>query len=246
MLAALNHPGIAQIHGFEDSDGVHALAMELVAGEDLSQRIAGRSIPLDEALPIARQIADALEAAHEQGIIHRDLKPANIKVGVDGSVKILDFGLAKALDDVPAGQNVTHSPTLSLGATRQGVILGTAGYMAPEQSSRDSGTDVWVDQPRTGAAPEVDERRQEPSECVVTRRHQDRLLRHSRGSRRPGFVRGPLKQADSRSACLTVRGSSIRRPGRRTASCLRTRRGRAGLRGATFGCCRQGPQRGPF
>jgi eukaryotic-like serine/threonine-protein kinase len=81
VLAALNHPGIAQIHGFEDLDGVHALVMELVVGEDLSQRIAGRSIPLDEALPIARQIADALEAAHEQGIIHRDLKPANIKVG---------------------------------------------------------------------------------------------------------------------------------------------------------------------
>ena len=147
VLAALNHSGIAQIHGFEDSDGVHALVMELVVGEDLSQRIAGRSIPLDEALPIARQIADALEAAHEQGIIHRDLKPANIKVGVDGSVKVLDFGLAKALDDAPAGQNVTHSPTLSLGATRQGVILGTAGYMAPEQArgqSVDRRADIWA------------------------------------------------------------------------------------------------------
>ena len=94
-LASLNHPHIAQIYGFEKSSGVHALVMELVEGEDLSQRIARGAIPLDEALPIARQIAEALEAAHEQGIIHRDLKPANIKVTPDGVVKVLDFGLAK-------------------------------------------------------------------------------------------------------------------------------------------------------
>src|SRR5437773_9812917 len=97
-LASLNHPHIAQIYGLERSGGVQALVMELVEGEDLSQRIARGAIPLDEALPIAKQIADALEAAHEQGIIHRDLKPANIKIRPDGTVKVLDFGLAKAMD----------------------------------------------------------------------------------------------------------------------------------------------------
>src|SRR5687767_704844 len=101
MLASLNHPHIAAIYGFEKSAGLHALVMELVEGDDLSQRVARGAIPFDEALPIARQIADALEAAHEQGIIHRDLKPANIKVRDDGTVKVLDFGLAKALN--PAG-----------------------------------------------------------------------------------------------------------------------------------------------
>ena len=97
-LASLNHPHIAAIYGFEKSSGLHALVMELVEGEDLSQRIARGAIPLDEALPIAKQIAEALEAAHEQGIIHRDLKPANIKVRPDGTVKVLDFGLAKAME----------------------------------------------------------------------------------------------------------------------------------------------------
>ena len=97
-LAALNHPNIAAIYGFEKSGGTHALVMELVEGDDLSQRIARGAIPIDDALPIAKQIAEALEAAHEQGIIHRDLKPANIKVRADGTVKVLDFGLAKALD----------------------------------------------------------------------------------------------------------------------------------------------------
>ena len=97
VLASLNHPNIAAIYGLEESDGVTALVMELVEGEDLSQRIARGAIPLDEALPIAKQIAEALEAAHEQGIIHRDLKPANIKVRADGTVKVLDFGLAKAM-----------------------------------------------------------------------------------------------------------------------------------------------------
>ena len=101
VLASLNHPNIAAIYGLEESAGITALVMELVEGDDLSQRIARGAIPIDEALPIAKQIADALEAAHEQGIIHRDLKPANIKVRADGTVKVLDFGLAKALD--PAG-----------------------------------------------------------------------------------------------------------------------------------------------
>src|SRR5688572_5471908 len=106
-LASLNHPNIAAIYGIEESSGVRALVMELVEGDDLSQRIARGAIPIDEALPIAKQIADALEAAHEQGIIHRDLKPANIKVRPDGTVKVLDFGLAKALGPAEAGRYVT-------------------------------------------------------------------------------------------------------------------------------------------
>src|SRR5712671_5128354 len=111
VLASLNHPNIAHIHGLEESDGVRALVMELVEGEDLAQRIARGPIPIDEALPIAKQIAEALEAAHEQGIIHRDLKPANIKVRSDGTVKVLDFGLAKAMDPVSGMLDVSRSPT---------------------------------------------------------------------------------------------------------------------------------------
>src|SRR6059036_745052 len=114
-LASLNHPNIAHIHGLEESGGVRALVMELVEGEDLAQRIAHGAIPFDEALPIAKQIAEALEAAHEQGIIHRDLKPANIKVRSDGTVKILDFGLAKAMDPAAgSSSNMSVSPTLSM------------------------------------------------------------------------------------------------------------------------------------
>src|SRR5918912_693525 len=129
-LAALNHTHIAQIYGFEQSGDTSALVMELVEGEDLAQRIARGAIPLDEALAIARQIADALEAAHELGIIHRDLKPANIKVRPDGTVKVLDFGLAKAaVPDVA----VANSPTFTAAATQMGMIIGTAAYMAPEQ-----------------------------------------------------------------------------------------------------------------
>src|SRR5262250_1053515 len=114
-LASLNHPNIAIIHGLEKSQGTYALVMELVEGEDLAQRIARGPIPLDEALPIAKQIAEALEAAHEQGIIHRDLKPANITIKADGSVKVLDFGLAKALEPVAAaaGRDATFSPTIT-------------------------------------------------------------------------------------------------------------------------------------
>src|SRR5213592_2267762 len=122
-LASLNHPHIAAIYGLEESGGVRALVMELVEGEDLSQRIARGAIPLDEALPIAEQLAEALEAAHELGIIHRDLKPANIKVRRDGTVKVLDFGLAKAMETAPSASDLTHSPTLSMMATQAGVIL---------------------------------------------------------------------------------------------------------------------------
>ena len=115
VLAALNHPNIAAIYGLEKTPDFTALVMELVEGEDLSQRIARGAIPLDEALPIAKQIADALEAAHEQGIIHRDLKPANIKVRADGTVKVLDFGLAKAMEPAAARRRMDamHSPTLT-------------------------------------------------------------------------------------------------------------------------------------
>ena len=146
-LASLNHPNIAHLHGLEESGGITALVMELVEGDDLSKRIANGPMPLDEALPIAKQIADALEAAHEQGIIHRDLKPANIKVRPDGTVKVLDFGLAKAMD--PAGTpstNAMNSPTLSIHATQAGIILGTAAYMSPEQAAGkpvDRRSDLW-------------------------------------------------------------------------------------------------------
>src|SRR5688500_10439981 len=149
-LAALNHPNIAAIYGLEETNGTQALVMELVEGEDLSARIARGPLPLDEALAIARQIAEALEAAHERGIVHRDLKPANVKVRADGTVKVLDFGLAKALEPAasPAAADLAHSPTLT-GAhgTQLGVILGTAAYMAPEQARGgvvDKRADVWA------------------------------------------------------------------------------------------------------
>ncbi|HEY6357438.1 MAG TPA: protein kinase [Vicinamibacterales bacterium] len=148
-LAALNHPNIAHIHGLEESGAVRALVMELVEGEDLSAHIQRGPMPLAEVLPTARQIADALETAHEQGIVHRDLKPANIKVRADGTVKVLDFGLAKAMD--PAGAsgagNAANSPTMTGAATQMGVILGTAGYMAPEQArgkAVDKRADIWA------------------------------------------------------------------------------------------------------
>ena len=145
ILASLNHPNIAAIYGIEEADGTRALVLELVEGPTLADRIAKGPIPLDEALPIARQIAEALEAAHEAGVIHRDLKPANIKVRDDGTVKVLDFGLAKALDMAPEG-DPSQSPTLTAAATQMGVIMGTAAYMSPEQASSetaDKRSDIW-------------------------------------------------------------------------------------------------------
>src|SRR5207302_3189338 len=128
-------PNIAQIHGFEDSGSTHALVMELVEGPTLADRIAQGSVPVREAIGIARQIANALEAAHDKGIVHRDLKPANVKVRDDGTVKVLDFGLAKAMDQGASSDvDPSMSPTLTARATQLGVILGTAAYMAPEQA----------------------------------------------------------------------------------------------------------------
>jgi eukaryotic-like serine/threonine-protein kinase len=173
VLASLNHPNIATIYGLEESNGTCALVMELVEGPTLAERIAGKQpltrpasggppsplgrgaggeglqpspLPLDEALPIAKQIAEGLEYAHERGIIHRDLKPANVKVRPDGTVKILDFGLAKALEETPAAASINTSPTISAAATREGIILGTAAYMSPEQArgkTVDRRCDIW-------------------------------------------------------------------------------------------------------
>ena len=145
VLASLNHPGIAAIYGIEEQDDTRALVLELVEGPTLADLIAKGPIPVDEALPIAKQIAEALEAAHEQGVIHRDLKPANIKVRDDGTVKVLDFGLAKALEG--DGSNPSESPTVTAAATAAGVILGTAAYMSPEQARGkpvDKRADIWA------------------------------------------------------------------------------------------------------
>ncbi len=148
-LAALNHPNIATLFGFEEHDGTHFLVMELVEGEDLADRIQRGPIPVGEAIPLFVQIAEGLEAAHEKGIIHRDLKPANIKVGTDGRVKILDFGLAKAMEPESAGTgaaDLSQSPTMTAAATMRGEILGTAAYMSPEQAqgiAADQQSDIW-------------------------------------------------------------------------------------------------------
>ena len=147
LLASLNHPNIAAIYGLEESGGTNFLVLELVEGETLADRIKAGPIPVEESLKLALQIAEALEAAHEKGVIHRDLKPANIKVTPDGKVKVLDFGLAKAFAGEQAELNLSNSPTLSNAATQQGVILGTAAYMSPEQArgkSVDKRADIWA------------------------------------------------------------------------------------------------------
>ena len=149
LLASLNHPNIATIHGFEDVDGIKALVLELVEGPTLAERIAEGAIPLEEALPMARQMAQALEAGHEAGVIHRDLKPANVKLREDGTVKVLDYGLAKAFEGEPTDTDaeLSQSPTLTRHGTQVGVILGTASYMSPEQAKGervDKRTDIFA------------------------------------------------------------------------------------------------------
>jgi serine/threonine-protein kinase len=149
LLAALGHAGIASIFGVEETGAAPALVMELVEGPTLAERIAQGPLPPEEALPVARQLAEALEYAHEHGIIHRDLKPANVKLRPDGTVKVLDFGLARALEAEASGsaEKTAHSPTLTQGMTRDGFIVGTAGYMAPEQARgrpADRRADVWA------------------------------------------------------------------------------------------------------
>jgi len=155
LLASLNHPNIAHVYGFESAaleggSGVHFLAMELVEGEDLAERLKRGPLPIDEALPIAKQVAEALEEAHEHGIVHRDLKPANVKLTPDGKVKVLDFGLAKAYagdSGAGSGPDLSQSPTLAHTGTAAGVILGTAAYMSPEQArgkAVDKRTDIWA------------------------------------------------------------------------------------------------------
>jgi serine/threonine protein kinase len=146
VLASLNHPHIGAIYGIDEANGIQFLVLELIDGETLADRIGKGALPLDEALPIARQIAEALEAAHERGIIHRDLKPANVALTRDGNVKVLDFGLAKALDPAEAS-SATMSPTLTIHATQAGMLLGTAAYMAPEQArgkAVDARADIWA------------------------------------------------------------------------------------------------------
>jgi len=139
ILASLNHPNIAAIYGLEESEGVWFLVLELVPGPTLADRLVFGRLPTKECLSIARQIAEAVEAAREKDIVHRDLKPANIKVTLDGQVKVLDFGLAKAAicESFPA--DLSQSPTAEFGHTREGVVLGTAEYMSPEQAPRKSG-----------------------------------------------------------------------------------------------------------
>lgn len=147
LLAALNHPNIASIYGLEESNGTCALIMELVEGPTLAERIKQGPLALEEALPIAKQVAEALEYAHERGIVHRDLKPLNVKLTHDGLVKLLDFGLAKALEGEVAEEDLQTSPTLTAAATRAGVLLGTAAYMAPEQARGkhvDRRVDIWA------------------------------------------------------------------------------------------------------
>ncbi len=147
LLASLNHPNIATIHGLEEDNDTRFLVLELVEGDTLADRLKHGAIPVEESLKLALQIAEGFEAAHEKGVIHRDLKPGNIKVTPDGKVKVLDFGLAKAFAGDGADVNLSQSPTLSMAATQQGVILGTAAYMSPEQASGlevDKRSDIWA------------------------------------------------------------------------------------------------------
>src|SRR5262245_9294068 len=147
VLASLNHSNIAGIYGFEDSDPMPALVMELVEGPTLAERMAHGPLPIEDVLRVAKQLTEALEYAHERRVVHRDLKPANIKLTSDGNVKILDFGLAKAMTNESLSSSLSNSPTLSLAATQAGVILNTATYMSPEQAKGkpvDRRADIWA------------------------------------------------------------------------------------------------------
>src|SRR5215470_11965868 len=134
VLASLNHPHIAAIHSLEQANGSRFLVLELVEGQTLAERMQRGALPIDEALTFAKHICEALEAAHEKGIVHRDLKPGNVKITPEAQVKVLDFGLAKALDSAPTNPALSNSPTLSMAATNPGIVLGTAAYMSPEQA----------------------------------------------------------------------------------------------------------------
>src|ERR1700686_1002732 len=134
VLASLDHPNVGHIYGLVDSEDSHALVLALIEGPTLADQIALGPLPLDDALPISKQIIEALEYAHDRGVVHRDLKPANIKITPEGVVKVLDFGLAKVLEDEPPASSLANSPTLTVGHTQAGVILGTAAYMSPEQA----------------------------------------------------------------------------------------------------------------
>lgn len=147
MLASLNHPNIGAIHDLEETNGTRYLVLELVEGETLANRIARGRIPIEEALAIAKQICEALEAAHEKGIIHRDLRPANIKLTPDSTVKVLDFGLAKIFTDPGPNAVLSNSPTIVSAVSTPGVIIGTAAYMSPEQArgkTMDRRADIWA------------------------------------------------------------------------------------------------------
>src|SRR5260370_11093532 len=147
MLATLNHPHIGAIYGVEDAESVHALVLELVEGDTLAERLRRGPIPVTDALAIARQIAEALESAHERGIVHRDLKPGNVKITPDGTVKVLDFGLAKATSNDAVGFDLDKLPTITVDETSAGAILGTVAYMSPEQArgkAVDKRTDIWA------------------------------------------------------------------------------------------------------
>ncbi|MDX1583221.1 MAG: serine/threonine-protein kinase, partial [Thermoanaerobaculia bacterium] len=147
LLAALDHPQIASIYGIEQDDGVRFLVMQLAEGQNLADRLARGPLPVDESIGIAKQLAEALEVAHEKGIIHRDLKPANIMVDDEGNAKVLDFGLARAFETEEGDEDFTNSPTMVRAATHAGVILGTAAYMSPEQARGkrvDRRADIWA------------------------------------------------------------------------------------------------------
>src|SRR5262252_4711397 len=147
MLASVNHPSIAAIYGAEEDGGIRYLVLELVPGDTLAERMAAGALSLDESLSFARQIAEALEAAHERGVVHRDLKPSNNKVPPDGKIKVLDLGLAKIMEEPSEETDLSNSPTLVQDQTRPGVILGTAEFMSPEQArgkTIDKRTDIWA------------------------------------------------------------------------------------------------------